>query len=225
MVLLMYLTTVHSTAGGKLPRCLMRNGAVTKAELSAVNAEHVNVHPAGTLDYGGLPKGDRYIAKDGAAAARSTIKSGLDRGERHPRKIVSAGPCQLPRAECASTAVRAADTTPKARFLWSIRQPFDGRYLRGARRHGVDYHWSEKGKSDIYRECLPLRTTKRVELVEHPRLKAQLTGLCRWAMRGGNERIDHPVGGHDDIANAVAGALVRACGEGSMFAMWARLAS
>jgi hypothetical protein len=93
------------------------------------------------------------------------------------------------------------------------------------RRHGVDYRWAEKGKSDIYRECLPLLTTKRVELVEHPRLKAQLTGLCRWAMRGGGERIDHPVGAHDDLANAVAGALVRACGEGSEIEMWARLAS
>src|ERR1700757_1221524 len=32
-----------------------------------------------------------YVAKDGIAAARSTIKSGLDRGERSPRNIQSQG--------------------------------------------------------------------------------------------------------------------------------------
>jgi hypothetical protein len=36
----------------------------------------------------------------------------------------------------------------------------------------------------------------------------QLVSLERSAKAGGQDRIDHPRHGHDDIANAVAGALV-----------------
>jgi hypothetical protein len=39
-------------------------------------------------------------------------------------------------------------------------------------------------------------------------LLAQLTGLERRTARGGRDTIDHGPGGRDDLANAVAGALV-----------------
>ncbi|TMA58326.1 MAG: hypothetical protein E6J75_05625, partial [Deltaproteobacteria bacterium] len=48
----------------------------------------------------------------------------------------------------------------------------------------------------------------RVELLDHPRLVAQLCGLERRTAWGGRDSIDHGPGGHDDVANAVAGALV-----------------
>jgi hypothetical protein len=38
----------------------------------------------------------------------------------------------------------------------------------------------------------------------------QLTSLERRTSRGGRDSIDHAPGAHDDIANAVAGALVQA---------------
>lgn len=38
----------------------------------------------------------------------------------------------------------------------------------------------------------------------------QLVGLERRTARGGRDSIDHPPGGHDDVANAVAGALLGA---------------
>ena len=38
----------------------------------------------------------------------------------------------------------------------------------------------------------------------------QLTSLERRTARGGRDSIDHAPGAHDDIANAVAGALVLA---------------
>jgi hypothetical protein len=38
----------------------------------------------------------------------------------------------------------------------------------------------------------------------------QLTSLERRTSRGGRDSIDHAPGSHDDIANAVAGALVTA---------------
>lgn len=51
-------------------------------------------------------------------------------------------------------------------------------------RRSVTYRASEKSKSDIYRELLPLLNSKRVELLDIPRLHAQLGGLERRTARG-----------------------------------------
>ena len=76
------------------------------------------------------------------------------------------------------------------------------------REHGITYEPAVKTKSDLYRELLPLLNSRRVELLDHPRLIAQLCSLERRTARGGRDSIDHPPGQHDDIANAVAGVLV-----------------
>jgi hypothetical protein len=78
------------------------------------------------------------------------------------------------------------------------------------RKHGIAYECAEKAKSDIYRDLLPMLNSRKVELPDVPRLSAQLCGLERRTARGGRDSIDHPPGGHDDIANAAAGALLRA---------------
>ena len=76
--------------------------------------------------------------------------------------------------------------------------------------HGIRYVPSARAKSDLYRELLPAVNAGRVELLEHPRLAAQLVGLERRVARGGKDSVDHAPGGHDDVANAAAGALVLA---------------
>jgi hypothetical protein len=76
--------------------------------------------------------------------------------------------------------------------------------------HGIAFEWSERTKSDIYRELLPLINAARAELLDLPRLAAQLAGLERRVSRGGKDSIDHLPGAHDDMANAAAGALVLA---------------
>ena len=80
------------------------------------------------------------------------------------------------------------------------------------RKAGVRYDKSDRIKSDLYKELLPLLNSGRVELLEHKRLIAQICGLERRTSRGGRDSIDHPQGAgcHDDVANAVAGALVNA---------------
>jgi hypothetical protein len=80
------------------------------------------------------------------------------------------------------------------------------------RKYGIHVMPSEQPKSDIYRELLPLVNSGGVELLDAPRLIAQLAGLERRVARGGRDSIDHPVGGHDDVINAAAGALVLAAG-------------
>ena len=74
--------------------------------------------------------------------------------------------------------------------------------------YGVGYDASVKVKSDIYRDFLPLINGGRVELLDHPKMIAQLCSLERRTARGGKDSIDHPPGNHhDDIINCVAGTL------------------
>ena len=76
------------------------------------------------------------------------------------------------------------------------------------REHGIAFEQSARPKSDLYHDLLPLLNARRVELLDIPRLSAQLVGLERRTARSGRDSIDHSPGGHDDVANAVAGVLV-----------------
>jgi hypothetical protein len=76
--------------------------------------------------------------------------------------------------------------------------------------HGILYIAADKPKSDLYRDLLPVLNSGRVELLDLPRLAGQLCALERRTARGGRDTIDHPLGGRDDVANAVAGAVVLA---------------
>jgi hypothetical protein len=80
-------------------------------------------------------------------------------------------------------------------------------------KRNVTYEPSEKVKSNIYRDMLPLLNSRKCQLLDNRRLISQLHGLERRTARGGRDSIDHSPGAHDDIANAVAGALVLAAGE------------
>lgn len=78
------------------------------------------------------------------------------------------------------------------------------------RKHGVGYDLSDRTRSDLYREMLPMLNSTRAALLDHDKTVQQIVGLERRVARGGRDSIDHGPGGHDDVANAVAGALVEA---------------
>lgn len=83
-----------------------------------------------------------------------------------------------------------------------VREPF--------RMQGIAYDLAEQPRSDLYRDLLPLLNSQAVELLDIPRLAAQFCGLERRTSRSGKDSIDHAPGGHDDVANAAAGALLLA---------------
>jgi hypothetical protein len=83
------------------------------------------------------------------------------------------------------------------------------------RAHNINYVPAEKPKSDLYRDLLPAVNASRVELLDLSRLIAQLCALERRTARSGKDSIDHPPGQHDDLANAVAGAVCTALGKGA----------
>lgn len=76
--------------------------------------------------------------------------------------------------------------------------------------HAIRYHASPLAKSDLYIEALPAFTRAEIELPPDKRLLAELTQLERRTSRAGRDTVDHPVGGHDDAANAACGMLFAA---------------
>ncbi len=75
---------------------------------------------------------------------------------------------------------------------------------------GIQYEPSELSKSEIYGELLPMLNSRSVALLDNDILARQLNSLERRRGRTGRDIIDHPKGGHDDLINAAAGALVLA---------------
>jgi hypothetical protein len=74
------------------------------------------------------------------------------------------------------------------------------------RKRGINYACSEKPKSDLYRDLLPLLNSEKIVLPKSERLVSQLCGLERRTARSGKDSIDHGPGSHDDVANSVAWA-------------------
>ena len=78
------------------------------------------------------------------------------------------------------------------------------------RKQGIKYELSDDPKSSIYLNFLPLINSGKVRLLGNKRLVTQLLNLERRTARGGRDSIDHAPGSHDDMANAVAGAVLLA---------------
>jgi hypothetical protein len=111
---------------------------------------------------------------------------------------------------CASGVHRSRRTTLSSSFQGcsrptesakSLATDTEGHGRANGSGHGIEYAPSEKSKSDMYRDLLPLLNSRKTELLDLPRLATQLTGLERRTARGGRDSIDHPPGSYDDIAN------------------------
>ena len=73
---------------------------------------------------------------------------------------------------------------------------------------GIEYKHSERDRSAIYLDALPLFSAGQARLLDNRRLVTELVGLERRAVMGGKDKVDHGPRGHDDLANAACGALV-----------------
>ena len=90
---------------------------------------------------------------------------------------------------------------------------YAGEWLRERfREHGIEYCPSERSKSEIYLELLPLLNSGSVALLDNKRLIVQFCSLERRTARGGKDSIDHSpsASARDDVGNSAAGALVLA---------------
>jgi hypothetical protein len=90
-----------------------------------------------------------------------------------------------------------------------IGDRFGGEFAREPfRSKQIFYKVSDKAKSDLYRDTLPLLNLCKVRLLDNARLVNQLCSLERRTGTSGRDIIDHPAHGFDDLSNAVAGAVV-----------------
>jgi hypothetical protein len=69
---------------------------------------------------------------------------------------------------------------------------------------------SDRNRSEIYLDCMPLLTSGRCRLLDHRKLATQFASLERRTSPMGKDVVDHGPGGFDDLCNAAAGALVLA---------------
>jgi hypothetical protein len=77
-------------------------------------------------------------------------------------------------------------------------------------KNGILYEHCEQDRSALYLNCLPLFTAGRARLLDNKKLVTQFASLERRTGPSGRDRVDHGIGGHDDLCNAAAGALVAA---------------
>lgn len=88
---------------------------------------------------------------------------------------------------------------------------YAGEWVTSAfKKFGIEVKAAELTASELYLETLPLITQGAIEILDNRRLVSQLAGLERRTRSGGKDMIAHYPGGHDDCANAAAGALVMA---------------
>lgn len=81
------------------------------------------------------------------------------------------------------------------------------------RENGITYKTSDRDRSQIFQEALPLFTRGQVELLDDKVLLSELRGLERRTRPMGRDMITHGPGGNDDLANSACGALVLAVGK------------
>ena len=72
-------------------------------------------------------------------------------------------------------------------------------------KYGITYQASEKNKSEIYLDFLPIVLSGSIELLDNKTLFNELRSLERRTRSGGHDSVDHPPKGHDDLCNSCAG--------------------
>jgi hypothetical protein len=113
-----------------------------------------------------------------------------------------------------SATARVADVLKSYRCHSTVGDHYSAEWIVNAfRRCGITYRHSDRDRSAIYSDALPLFTTGRAKLLDNRRLVTQLASLERKTSSQGKDKIDHGPGGHDDAANVAAGAMVLASSE------------
>jgi hypothetical protein len=151
-----------------------------------------------------------FVDPWGGSSDSMTLAIGHFEGVGHDHCVLDLVREVRPPFSPESVVAQFAKTLRDYRIFTVTGDRYGGEWPRERfREHGIRYEVAEKPKSDLYREFLPILNSSRVELLDHPRLIAQLCALERRTARGGRDSIDHAPGGHDDIANVVAGVLAR----------------
>lgn len=104
-----------------------------------------------------------------------------------------------------------AEILRRYRLSSAFGDPYAAGWVREAfQREGIQYQEAQLTKAQAYLEVEPLLAQNRIELLDHPQLVRELGLLEKRPRSGGRTIVDHPRGGHDDHANALALAAAKA---------------
>jgi hypothetical protein len=110
-----------------------------------------------------------------------------------------------------ATVSEFAELLKRYRCSRVVGDRYGGEWPREAfRKCGIHYEPSEKTRSELYLDFLPMLNSRACELLDNDRLVNQFVNLERRTARSGKDTIDHGGGLHDDLANSVAGVMVTA---------------
>ena len=102
-----------------------------------------------------------------------------------------------------------AETLKSYRLSSVTGDRYAGHWVRQAfQAQGIRYEEAQP-KAEAYLELEPLFAQGRIEILDHPQLIRELKTLERRPRAGGKILVDHPRGGHDDYANALALAAAK----------------
>jgi hypothetical protein len=157
--------------------------------------------------------GVRYVAAvdpSGGAADAFTLAIVHPEGGNADRRIVqdvmrSWAPSRASTVDLAGVVKEIADILKRYRVSRVVGDRYAGQWVRQTfQRFGIRYDDPPFDRSAAYVEAEPLFAQGRIEILDDETLSRELRNLERRPRPGGKPLIDHPRGGHDDHANALA---------------------
>lgn len=98
------------------------------------------------------------------------------------------------------------DTLRKYKIRRVIGDNYGAEFVAQAfQKNGIGYEKCSLPKSQLYLELIPTICSHAIELLDDETSIGQLASLERRTRSGGKDSVDHPQGGKDDSANAIAG--------------------
>lgn len=159
-------------------------------------------------------QGVRYVAfvdPSGGSADSMTLAIAHKEGERG---VLDATRERKPPFSPEAVVAEHAELLKRYNITSVTGDRYAGEWPRERYRvHGISYVPAERTRSELYQALLPAINSQQAELLDDKHLVNQLVSLERRTSRGGRDTIDHPPSGHDDVANAVAGAVWLAIGK------------
>lgn len=155
-------------------------------------------------------RGAQYFAfVDPSGGRQDSFTLAIAHGEKSGKVVLDVLRERRPPFQPQAVAAEFADVLKS----FGVRDVASDRYagewvVEAFAAHGIRVKPSELAASELYLELLPLIANGSFELLDSKRLAAQLAGLERRTRAGGKDLVTHYPGGHDDCANAAAGAIV-----------------
>jgi hypothetical protein len=157
----------------------------------------------------------RYAAFAGPSGGRGDAFA-LCIGHREDERFIADVVRAVPAPFDPSTVVREFAALAKDYRVTRLRgDNYSAEWVSSAFKDaGLRYEPSDRPKSALYLESLPLWTRSQINIPDHSRLLRELRLLERRTHRSGKDTVDHGSSGCDDAANAVCGCAVFAARRG-----------